>query len=169
MLLEEINHLPLESAKKLLMQCCSSATWIKRVLDARPFKDKGELSNAANLAWNGLTEADLLEAFSGHPKIGDINSLSAKHGDSKALASNEQRLVEQASETVLIALSKANEVYLKKYGFIFIVCATGKNSTEMLALLNARLLNDRETELINAAEEQRKIFQIRLANCVEKE
>ncbi len=164
--LNELNNATAQDALKALMQCCTSATWVDKMVAARPFADENALVQAADKCWLGLSEADYLEAFDGHPKIGDVNSLRAKYANTKALASGEQGLVKQASDEVLEALGQGNDDYFNKFGFIFIVCASGKSAAEMLALLQARLPNDRQTELKNAAEEQRKIFQIRLGKLL---
>lgn len=168
MTLADLNRLSIEDAKLLFMQCCTSSTWVNNMVNARPFIVQQLLVEAANIAWQGLTELDYLEAFVGHPKIGDVNSLRAKYANTKALASSEQCSVEQASEQVLADLSAGNDDYFAKFGFIFIVCATGKSAAEMLALLHSRLHNNRVIELKKAAEEQRKIFQIRLKKFLEK-
>ncbi|PCI61408.1 MAG: OHCU decarboxylase [Gammaproteobacteria bacterium] len=161
--LTQLNNLPQEQAKAILMQMCTSETWCERILQRRPFADLQALVQAADLAWQNLTEADYLQAFDGHPKIGDVNSLRAKYANTKALASGEQSAVNNADEAVLHDLAIFNEQYHAKFGFIFIVCATGKSAEQMLALLKARLPNDRTTELNNAEVEQGKIFQLRLS------
>ena len=160
--LEQFNHLSNEETKTKLMQCCTSSVWVDRMSDLRPFISRQELNETADKVWADLEENDYLEAFDGHPKIGDVNSLREKYANTKALASNEQQSVNEASEKVLLDLAKYNEEYLNKFGFIFIVFATGKSAAQMLDILLARISNDRKTELVNAAEEQRKIFQIRL-------
>ena len=99
------------------------------------------------------------EAFQGHPQIGDLAALLNKYAST---ASTEQGQVVEADEAVLIALGERNREYLDKFGFIFIVCATGKSAAEMLGLLEARIGNDRETELANGAIEQGKIMRLRL-------
>lgn len=162
MTLDELNQLNEEQATTAFMQCCTASNWVAKMVGARPFADTDSLAGAADKHWQTLGEQDFLEAFDGHPKIGDVNSLRAKYASTKALASGEQSAVQQASEVVLQDLAKGNEAYLDKFGFIFIVCATGKSAEQMLQLLQARLPNDRVTELANAAEEQRKIFHIRL-------
>ena len=162
MTLDDLNHLSEEDAEHAFMQCCTSSSWVKKMIESRPYANRAALNAAADANWQGLAEADYLEAFEGHPKIGDVNSLRAKYANTKKLASGEQSAVKQADESVLQALKTGNDDYLDKFGFIFIVCATGKSAEQMLALLEARLPNDRATELANAAEEQRKIFHIRL-------
>ena len=160
--LTQLNTLNVEEAKHGFMQCCTSSAWVNAMVQARPFADIKALSHKADLVWEKLTEADYLEAFEGHPQIGNVDTLRAKYANTKALASGEQSSVNDAPEQVIAALAKGNADYLDKFGFIFIVCATGKSAEQMLALLQARLPNDKTTELLNAAEEQRKIFHLRL-------
>jgi len=160
--LEQLNSLNTEQAAHVFMQCCTSSAWVEAMVQARPFDSRQSIARLADLSWQGLQESDYLEAFAGHPKIGDVNSLRAKYANTKALAGNEQKSVEVASDAVLEALAQGNRDYENKFGFIFIVFATGKSAKEMSELLQARLPNDRQTELVNAAEEQRKIFQLRL-------
>ncbi len=162
MKLADLNHASTEQASHTFMQCCTSSTWVKKMVAARPFLDVLALKQAADNAWIGLGEQDYLEAFQGHPKIGDVNSLRAKYANTKALAGNEQGLVKEANNETLERLSQGNSDYQAKFGFIFIVCATGKSAKEMSNLLQTRLPNNKAQELINAAEEQRKIFQLRI-------
>jgi 2-oxo-4-hydroxy-4-carboxy-5-ureidoimidazoline decarboxylase len=160
--LEELNTLSVEQATHAFMQCCTASVWVDAMVEARPFIDKQAIAKQADLAWENLAEADYLEAFEGHPQIGNVATLRAKYANTKELASGEQGAVSQATEQVLADLAKGNADYLEKFGFIFIVCATGKSAAEMLALLTERLPNDRSIELTNAAEEQRKIFHLRI-------
>jgi 2-oxo-4-hydroxy-4-carboxy-5-ureidoimidazoline decarboxylase len=160
--LTQLNSLPFDEAKQSFMQCCTSNAWVDAMVQARPFADKQSLVKQADIAWQGLTEHDYLEAFEGHPQIGNVDTLRAKYVNTKALASGEQSSVNDATEQVLAALAQGNADYLAKFGFIFIVCATGKSAEQMLALLQARLPNDQATELLNAAQEQQKIFHLRL-------
>jgi len=162
MSLSQLNAMTAQEASHTLMQCCTSSTWVARMVDNRPFADADELKRRADENWLDLEEADYLEAFEGHPKIGDVSSLRKKYANTKALAAGEQSGVYDAEGATIQALAGGNTAYENKFGFIFIVCATGKSAAEMLALLQARLPNDRDTELKNAAEEQRKIFHIRL-------
>lgn len=166
--LNDLNNLSKEQAVHTFMQCCTSSHWVELMIGARPFTDELKLKRIANIAWEGLSNADFLEAFEGHPKIGNVNSLRAKYANTKELAGNEQGLVKDASNDVLVVLSQGNSDYEEKFGFIFIVCATGKSAQEMSDLLQARLLNTKEQEFVNAAEEQRKIFQIRIDKVLAK-
>ena len=162
MTLEDLNNQTVEQAQHTFMQCCTSSVWCERMVEARPFADEQALKKSANMIWQALEETDFLEAFEGHPKIGDVNSLRAKYANTKELAGNEQGLVKQAADNVLEVLAQGNSDYEKKFGFIFIICATGKSAQEMSDLLQARLPNTKDQEFVNAAEEQRKIFQIRI-------
>ena len=167
MTLNRLNQLSKELAEIEFMQCCTSNIWVTRMVKALPFETEIELKKSADKAWMNLDEEDYLQAFEGHPKIGDVNSLREKYSSTKALASGEQSSVSQATEQVLLDLANGNQQYLQRFGFIFIICATGKSAEEMLLLLQQRLPNDRATELVNAAEEQRKIFQIRINKLLE--
>lgn len=129
----------------------------------RPFVRDTKLLFAARNEWFGLTEADWLEAFSQHPQIGDRAALDTRFPATHDLSATEQSGVRAAREETLSALADANQRYLQRFGFIFIVCATGKSADEMLALLRERLDHDRATELRLAAEEQAKITALRLS------
>lgn len=162
MTLDEINQLDTDAARNGFASCCSSESWINAMADARPFSTVEDMHQAALDIWADLTERDYLQAFEGHPKIGDVNSLRKKYASTKGLASNEQSGVNSADEQTLIDLANANDEYFEKNGFIFIVYATGKSAAQMLAILQGRLPNDRATEIKNAAVEQSKITALRL-------
>ncbi|MEJ2442727.1 MAG: 2-oxo-4-hydroxy-4-carboxy-5-ureidoimidazoline decarboxylase [Exilibacterium sp.] len=160
--LEAFNQLHEAEARRLLTQCCAATTWVERMLAARPFTDSDSLLRLAAQHWKELGEADYLQAFAAHPQIGAIDSLREKYTDTKTLAGGEQAGVDGADEATLQALAAGNNAYRDKFGFIFIVCATGKSAAEMLQLLQQRLPNERAVELRNAAEQQHKITRIRL-------
>jgi len=162
MSINELNTMSSDAARALFQQCCTSEEWLTRMLHSIPYSDASELKAAADKNWENMDEADYLQAFDGHPKIGNVSSLKEKYASTKALASGEQSSVNSASDEVINRLALENKNYEEKFGFIFIVCASGKSAEEMLNLLETRLPNDRSTELANAREEQRKIFQIRI-------
>jgi 2-oxo-4-hydroxy-4-carboxy-5-ureidoimidazoline decarboxylase len=159
---ERLDSASPEEARRLLTTCCGSSAWVDRMLRRCPFGSADALLAAALEAWLDLTLTDWLEAFSHHPKIGDRASLARRFAATAHLSSHEQRGVADASAETLEDLAAANRTYEEKFGYIFIVCATGKSAGEMLALLRARLLNDPATEIRVAAEEQGKITQLRL-------
>lgn len=160
--LHQINGLNTDKAHHLFMQCCTSERWVEKMVASRPFTDTDSVRKTADQIWKHLTEKDYLQAFEGHPKIGDVSSLKTKYANTKALASGEQSGANCATDEIIAELAKSNSAYEEKYGFIFIVCATGKTAGEMLDLLCLRLNNDRHRELEIASEEQRKIFHLRL-------
>lgn len=149
-------------AREVLQRCCGSGRWIDGMVARRPFHSRDGLVRAAREVWFSLTPADWLEAFTHHPKIGDRESLRRRFGASGHLSEKEQAGLSGASTTVVDALADANERYLEKFGYIFIVCATGRSAEEMLALLRERLKHDPAAEIHIAAEEQAKITELRL-------
>lgn len=162
MLLDECSP---DQALADLKACCGSSAWAKAMLDRRPFKNMERLFNAADEVWASLDSADWLEAFASHPRIGELKpSEQSSAGGSKHLtwAGSEQAGVNSADRDLLEAIRQSNEEYLKKFGYIYIVCATGKTAGQMYEMLSQRLKNSSEIELPIAAEEQRKITRIRL-------
>lgn len=162
MTIAEFDHLPTEKKKELLEQCCGSSVWVNKMLTVFPVEDLVELLEAAEEKWYDCSEEDWQEAFEHHPKIGDINSLRQKYIATKTWAEGEQAGVTTASEEDLAGLERSNTEYEKKFGYIFIVCATGKSAKEMIDILKTRLQNSSEEEIKNAAAEQNKITKIRL-------
>ena len=158
----EIDTALPEAAREMLFRTCGSTRWVTRMMARRPFGREAKLLAVARVEWFGLTEPDWLEAFSHHPRIGDRAALEARFPATHDLSSTEQSGVGGANAEVIAALAVANETYVQRFGFIFIVCATGKSAEEMLQLLRDRLPNDRATELRIAAEEQAKIIALRL-------
>lgn len=161
MTLDQLNALSPDAAKSLFLEQCHSHTWAQTMADARPFASIDSVLACAEQVWQNAREEDILDAFSGHAKIGDLAALRNK------FASAEQGQVAAADDTVLLALRDRNDEYLAKFGFIFIVCATGKPAAQMLALLLARLANSRQQELANGAAEQAKITALRLRKLLD--
>lgn len=162
MTIDELNRLSADEAEVLFLRCCGCPGWAKAMAAARPYRDLAAVHANARTAFAALDEAGWLEAFAAHPRIGDVESLRRKYADTKAWASGEQSGVQGAQEAVIQGLARGNTAYEQKFGFIFIVCATGKTAAEMLALLEARLPNDRAREITNAAREQEKITALRI-------
>jgi 2-oxo-4-hydroxy-4-carboxy-5-ureidoimidazoline decarboxylase len=163
------SPLPLDAAtpaeaRDVLARCCGSARWVERMLTRRPFGTLDALLRAAREEWFALSEPEWREAFSHHPMIGDREALRARFARTRDLSSREQAGVDHAPDDVLDALAKANREYFEKFGYIFIVCASGLSADEMLARLQTRLDNDPETEIRLAAGEHAKITGLRLRN-----
>jgi 2-oxo-4-hydroxy-4-carboxy-5-ureidoimidazoline decarboxylase len=159
---QEIDAADAADALAMLGACCGSSRWAGRMVARRPFGSRDALLTTAREEWWALSPDDWLEAFSHHPRIGDRASLAARFPATHHLSAREQATVADATEDVLTALADANQEYADRFGFIFIVCATGKTANEMLELLRERLPNDPDTELRIAAEEQAKITALRL-------
>jgi OHCU decarboxylase len=161
MTLAEFNALPASAAEAALLDCCGAARWTRKVAAERPFASVTALCAAADSTWQTMDRADILEAFSHHPQIGEkAASGSQSH---RKWSEGEQSGAQDAVEDVKMRLVRSNRAYCEKFGHIFIVCATGKTADEMLALLEQRLQNDAARELSIAAEQQRMIMQLRLA------
>lgn len=152
--LERLNALGREEAEAQLRACCGSAQWARRMAGERPFRDPEQARFAADRIWLALAREDWLEAFRSHPRIADPSA--------SGRAAEEQAGAQHAPAPVLRALAAANRAYEERFGRIFLVCASGRSAAEMLAALRQRLANDPETEMIVAAEEQRKIMRLRL-------
>ena len=127
-----------------------------------PFRHEAELLRAADEIWWRLSPEDWLEAFRSHPKIGEQKAAAATSAASRSWSSKEQAGISEASADTKELLAELNRRYEEKFGFIYIVCATGKSSEDLLSILQQRLSNDPETELRIAAGEQAKITDLRL-------
>lgn len=162
MTLDAFNLLSRDQLKEQLTHCCGSTAWVEAMIKKAPFKSTDELLRYSEEIWQATKPEDWKEAFQHHPKIGDTASLEKKFASTAKWAESEQGSVKQASSEIIEALAAGNRLYEQKFGFIFIVCATGKSATEMLDLLQARLPNSMDEELKTAMLEQQKITQIRL-------
>lgn len=162
MTIAEFDNLDNVQKRTLLMQCCGSTEWVNKMIGSLPAEDLVDLMELAEENWYACTKKDWLEAFAHHPKIGDIESLQKKFASTAHLASGEQSGVHTASQQVLEALSAGNKLYEQKFGYIFIVCATGKPAEEMLDILIARLKNTPDDEIFIAMSEQNQITKLRL-------
>ena len=154
------NALNAYAAATAILPCNGSRTWAKGMAALRPFDSAFDLTCTADRVWLALSEADWQQAFDSHPRIGEHRAKAAS-AQSLQWSSGEQAAA-QLTEDTQAQLAAANRAYEERFGRIFIVCASGKSATEMLAILNARLANDPATELREAAEQQRQITQIRL-------
>jgi OHCU decarboxylase len=162
-----LNSQSLEDAREVLTNCCAATAWVERMIALRPFADDDAVLDAAEDVAETLVMDDWLEAFAAHPLIGDVESLRKKYAATRQTAAGEQSGVAGASESTLQELAELNREYLRQFGFIFIVFATGKSADQMLANLRTRIGNCREEELRNAAEEQMKITELRLQKLAE--
>ena len=166
MKIEELNSLQINELQQTLFKCCGATNWAKQLAQNFPFKTVNEIINKSDEIWNNCEISDFLEAFTHHPKIGDIENLKKKFASTATWANTEQSAATTASQQTLEALTKGNDDYEKKFGYIFIVCATGKTAEEMLGLLRQRVSNTPEAEIKIAMEEQNKITLLRLQKLI---
>jgi 2-oxo-4-hydroxy-4-carboxy-5-ureidoimidazoline decarboxylase len=160
--LEDWNRLSVEQAIGAILPCCGSQTWARGMAGRRPLLDETALLAASDETWHNLAESDRLEAFQSHPRIGESHVPQVAPSQAATWSTHEQKRITDADAAVKIALEEGNRGYEQRFDRIFIVCATGKSATEILEILQRRLNNDAETELREAAEQQRQITQIRL-------
>lgn len=166
MTLADFNVADTETASQALARCCSCRRWVEALVQGRPYADVEALRAAADRVWATLDDNDYVEAFAGHPQIGDLDSLSSKSADTRSLAAQEQAGALGADEAILRELAHCNAEYIRRFGFIFIVCASGKSVEEMLHLMQSRLAHSRREEIAIAAEEQRRIFHRRIGQLL---
>lgn len=163
MIVEYLHSLSPEERHDAFLRCCGSTRWVQGMCQAFPFSNDEALHQKADEVWNALGKEDFLEAFTHHPQIGASKEhLRTKFQSTASWSSGEQAGLSQASEDVLDRLVDGNKAYLDRFGYIFIVCATGKSAEEMAELLEHRLPNEPDVELRVAAQEQAKITHIRL-------
>jgi OHCU decarboxylase len=151
--LEYVNALFDGEADSFFRATCGSHRWVSQMTGSRPFAGIDSIFERADSAFDELDERDWLEAFAGHPRIGE-------RGDD--VANREQAGAASASRELIAELAKVNHEYEEKFGFTYIVFASGKTAEEMLAIARRRLSNDRGGEIAAAAAEQREITATRL-------
>jgi 2-oxo-4-hydroxy-4-carboxy-5-ureidoimidazoline decarboxylase len=160
-----IDSAPSADAAHMLRSCCGAARWVDGMMARRPFGSQDALLAAARDVWSGLSADDWREAFAHHPRIGDRDALARRFPDTHDRSAREQSGVDGASRDVLDALVSANDEYVDRFGYIFIVRAAGRTADQMLAILRQRLQNDPETEIRIAAAEQLQITLRRLCSA----
>jgi OHCU decarboxylase len=162
------NELSADEAAREVLDCCGSAKWARELAARRPLKNESTIVAASDEIWNRLPAEDWLEAFSKHPRIGERKAPRQASTQSAEWSEQEQKQATSGEESVQTALAKGNSEYESKFGRVFIVCATGKTAAEMLNILQRRMRNDEVTELKEAAEEQRKITNLRLKKWLDR-
>jgi 2-oxo-4-hydroxy-4-carboxy-5-ureidoimidazoline decarboxylase len=165
--LAQWNEADSESAVNAMLACCGAQKWAAAMIAHRPIADEPALHDLANRTWESMNEADWMEAFACHPRIGKRRASHAS-SQSSTWSQQEQSSVNTAAERILARLAEGNARYEEKFGFTYIVCATGKSPEEMLSILDHRLSSDRVSEMREAAEQQRQIIHIRLRKWLEQ-
>jgi OHCU decarboxylase len=162
------NSLPTDEAANEILPCCGSQAWARGLAERRPLTDERALLSASDEIWRGLSARDCMEAFCSHPRIGESKAPASARPRSAEWSVREQAQVAAGDDAVKVALAEGNREYERRFGCTFIVCATGKSAAEMLEILRNRLANDQQTELREAAEQQRQITQIRLKKWLKR-
>jgi len=160
--LEWFNSLAEQEAQELLYGCLALRTWASNVVAGRPYESVSHLMARADVEMDRLSDADWLQAFAAHPRIGE------RGGHSAATSEREQSRVMQAPDETLDALRAENQAYEEKFGHIFLIAAAGRSAGEILAALRERMDNDPATEVEVAAAEQRKIARLRLLSLLDR-
>src|SRR5437899_4274664 len=155
------NGLPPDEAAQGILPCCGAKVWAYGMAARRPIVDETALLTACDQVWKSLAESDWLEAFHSHPRIGESPS-AASSTQSAGWSVEEQRSLAAVGDDVKVALAEGNRKYERRFNRIFIVCATGKSTLEILEILRRRLQNEQTTELHETAEQQRLITHLRL-------
>ncbi len=162
-----LDTLPPDDARAALRACCASTKWVEAMQAKRPFDHVAAVFEAADAAWAATGPEDWMEAFRAHPRIGEKKAAAPQSQVAKRWSAGEQRGMDVATDAQKQAMSEANRAYEERFGFTYIVCATGKSAEEMVALAKARLAHERDQELAVAAAEQHQITRIRLEKLLE--
>jgi OHCU decarboxylase len=157
-----LNRLSPDEAYAELLKCCGSTRWAREVAALKPFWDVTQAVIIGHRVWTELREEDWLEAFRAHPKIGETKAKAAVTEQERRWSEGEQARARDASDETRDALAEANREYEERFGFIFIICASGRTAEEILAALRERARNGRDAELRAAAAEQWNITELRL-------
>jgi allantoicase len=160
--IDRFNRLKSAQAQKALLDCCGAKQWVSGMMARRPFQTDADLFAAAEAVWDGLDRLDWLEAFHHHPPIGAGKAAAKQSAKAQKWSAGEQSAAQRSQPEVMAQLAEANSEYHAKFGYVFLICATGKTADQILASLRHRLMNDPETELRAAAREQQKITRLRL-------
>ncbi|MGH7565567.1 MAG: 2-oxo-4-hydroxy-4-carboxy-5-ureidoimidazoline decarboxylase [Gemmatimonadota bacterium] len=158
--LARLNALPPDAAEAALCEVCGAHRWTSAVAAARPFANFSALAGAAEAAWDALSREGWIEAFATHPRIGEDHRVS--DGKASAWSRAEQVGMAAAEDVTRAELAEAQREYERKFGWTYIVCATGRTAEEMRADCRARLANDPDAEIAVAAAEERRIGRLRL-------
>jgi len=137
-----------------LLEVCASPAWARLVLDGAPFHDAGALLDRAERALAELPDAEIDAALDAHPRIGTRPDNPSSE--------REQAGVAGADDAVRAELAAKNRAYEDRFGYVYLVCASGRTAGELLAILGERLANDPQTERRVMRGELAKINRLRL-------
>ena len=156
------DAMPDDGAAALLRACCGAERWVAGMLGRRPLGTIGGALRAADDVWRSLGEADWREAFAHHPRIGESRAAVAQDARAAAWSAGEQTGASTSTVTVQEQMARVNRDYERRFGHIYIVCASGRSAEELLSIARVRLTNDPVAELRVAAAEQHRITRLRL-------
>jgi OHCU decarboxylase len=158
------NGLDAAAAEAKLLACCGSRRWAAELAARRPFASAEALMQAADEVWFGLKEADWLEAFACHPRIGERRAATTEY---LASSESEQAAAQRTLDAVAERLLAGNREYEARFGFLYIVFASGRTAAELLAVMDERLAHTRDEELQEAARQQQRITELRMKRWLE--
>jgi 2-oxo-4-hydroxy-4-carboxy-5-ureidoimidazoline decarboxylase len=161
------NKLDAQTAAREILPCCGSEVWANSLAAARPIPDEKSLLDTSAAIWQSLPTKSWQQAFDSHPRIGQQHAKRQATEQSIRWSAQEQSTAQNTADSTKQALAEANRRYEEKFHRIFIVCANGKSSAEILSILESRMNNDPATELREAAEQQRQITELRLHRWLE--
>ena len=153
--LAAFNEASAEAAERDVLACCESRSFARRIVGDRPYRDAAVLQDSVTAAFEALTWDDIVESMNEHPRIGDRASRTA-------MSAAEQSGAAAASDEVRRGLAEGNVAYEKRFGHIFLICASGRSGQEMLTELRARLGNDQDAERAVVRAELLKITRLRM-------
>jgi 2-oxo-4-hydroxy-4-carboxy-5-ureidoimidazoline decarboxylase len=160
---ERLNGLAPDEAERELQRCCASGAWARLVAAGRPYPDPAAVFAGADAAFGRLAWPEIADALAAHPRIGERTGDEWSRSEQSSLfPASTGKTVDTAGAGTLAALAEGNREYERKFGHVFLVCATGRSADEMLAALRERLGNDEPTERVVVADELRKITRLRL-------
>jgi OHCU decarboxylase len=158
----ELDAMDVADASEVFRSCCGSGTWVSGMVARRPFRSFEAVVGAADEVFATLSATDWMEAFSHHPRLGDVKIDAPATAQSRAWSATEQSGVQSGAGDIRAALAEANRAYEARHGRVCLICATGKTAEEILDLTRTRTANPSDVELRIAADEQRKITRLRL-------
>lgn len=150
-----INALPRTDLVDRLLGCLDVRRWAEEIADRRPYADADELRRTAEEAARPLTAEEVHAALAAHPRIGDRTPVGSR-------SRSEQSGVDSSDAALAESLRRGNEDYERRFGHVYLVCASGRSGEELLADLRTRLDNPPDQERAVVAEELRKIALLRL-------
>ena len=164
--LDLFNTQPAPEATAQLLACCHSHAWAEALVSHRPYKTPEALTEEADRIWFRLNQPAWLEAFAAHPRIGEKKAAETAY---LAASQTEQSAAQDTLAPVAEALLLGNRAYEEKFGFRYIIFASNRTAPELLAVLEARLNNSRDSELHEAARQQMHITHLRMTKWLNHE